>query len=100
MPSSRFATPSWQFVQAVPGGDNVLGAAYLCLAAVMAAGLVAGHQQWMAASLALAGILNWTLGLFLLAGALNGNTGGIGFAMALYPGAHMLLISAMMWRRQ
>lgn len=100
LPSSRFTTPSWQFVQAVPGGDNAIGAAYLCLATVMAAGLVAGHQQWMAISLAVGGILNWSLGLFLLAGAMNGNTGGIGFAMALYPGVHMLLISVMIWHRR
>lgn len=100
MPTRRFSGPSWQFVVGVPHGDDWLGLTYVALGAIMATALTRHHQQLMAVALMMAGMMNWTLGVFLMAGAINGNAGGLGFPMALYPGGHMLLISAMLWRRK
>ena len=36
IPSRRFNTPSWQFIQLIPHGDDVLGFLYLALAIVLA----------------------------------------------------------------
>lgn len=101
IPSRRFTTPSWQFIEYIPHGDDVAGIVYLILAMVLGCTYWRWwNQQRMAVALTLSGFLNWTLGIFLLAGAVQGSAGGMGFPMALYPGAHMFLISVTLWRRE
>lgn len=100
IPSRRFNTPSWQFIKLIPHGDDVFGIVYLILATILAFTYWRWwNQQRMAVALTLSGMLNWTLGIFLLSGALQGSAGGMGFPMALYPGAHMMLISVTLWKR-
>lgn len=100
IPTRRFTTPSWQFIQLIPHGDDFFGAIYLILATILALTYWRWwNQQRMAVALTISGMLNWTLGIFLLTGALQGSAGGMGFPMALYPGAHMMLISVTLWKR-
>lgn len=99
IPSSHFATNSWAFLNQIPGADDTVGAAYLTLGVAMTAALWFGHQRWMAVALGVAGSIVWTFGVFLLLPVLSGATGGIGFALAFYPGAHMLSTSVTLWHR-
>lgn len=98
LPEGRFSSPSWQFIELAPHGDDIIGTIYLLLGIVMAATLK--RDRGMAVTLGLAGMLNWTLGIFLLAGALSGSAGGLGFPLALFPGWHMISTAATLSARK
>lgn len=97
IPSRRFDTPSWQFIQQLPWGDNGVGTLYAVIGLLMGAAVWRKHTHLIGVLLLAGGLLNWMFGTILALGALHGSTGGMGFPMAMYPGAHMLMTSAMLW---
>lgn len=97
LPSRRFDTPSWQFIQQLPWGDNGVGALYATIGLLMAVAMHRKRTHLLGVLLLAGGLINWMFGTILALGALHGATGGMGFPMAMYPGAHMLMTSAMLW---
>lgn len=97
LPSRRFDTPSWQFIQQLPWGDNGVGALYAATGLLMVVVLQRRRMHLLGVLLLVGGLINWMLGTTLALGALHGATGGLGFPLAMYPGAHMLMTSAMLW---
>ena len=99
-PSSRFATPSWQFIEYVDGGDNYAGVIYVIIGLMLLLSLATSRQGLMSYSLLVGGLFNWAMALFLISGALHGSTGALGGPFCLYVGAHMLLTSVMLTKRK